>query len=325
MNSLAQRQGKPALPRALVRSIGWIIAALLIGAALWYLRGQWPEIKRVARTVHPEWPLVIAAAALVLLTYAQLIEGWRRVLAAMGGHLAPARAAVIWLGSNLARYIPLSGWQMALMTVMAKREAVPVSVSAGASVMLTIVNILTGLGVFFVASAATPTLQLGQAGKVWVIAAAALGLAISPFILPRLGTLASRLTGRDIVMPTIGLKSAIIAIVSTTTAWIMYGVAFSLLIRGVMPGGARSLSGCIALYTGSYLAGVIAIVPPAGLGAAEYAMTALAPELGMFTAAEASVLALIVRVGRTILEIVPGVVALAIAGAVDGRQPRSAD
>ena len=268
--------------------------------------------------MHPRWSLVVAAAALVLLTYALLIEGWRRVLAELGGRLTLPRAAVIWFGSNLARYIPLSGWQMAVMTVMAKREAVPVSVSAGASLLLTIVNIVTGLGVFVAASAMTPTIRISA---LWFVGVGVLGLAVAPLLLPHLGRIASRLTGREITMPRIGLVPLLIAVVSTTVAWIAYGFAFWVLARGVLPGDVRSFSGCVALYTGSYLAGVLAFVPPAGLGAAEYTMTVLAPQLGVFSAAEAALLAVIVRVGRTLLEILPGVIALAIAAVVDGKRP----
>jgi uncharacterized membrane protein YbhN (UPF0104 family) len=75
--------------------------------------------------------------------------------------------------------------------------------------------------------------------------------------------------------------------------------------------------GCIALYTGSYIAGLLAIVPPAGLGAAEFAMIELSSRLGMFGRPEAVVLTVVVRLWRTVLEIVPGVVTLGITSLLD--------
>jgi uncharacterized membrane protein YbhN (UPF0104 family) len=77
----------------------------------------------------------------------------------------------------------------------------------------------------------------------------------------------------------------------------------------VLPGDARSLPGCIALYTLSYLTGLLNPAP-AGLGAAEGAMVVLAPQLGVATQAEAAVLSIIVRLWRTVLDIAPGIVAV---------------
>ena len=246
-----------------------------------------------------------------------LIETWRRVLHELGGVLSPPRAAVIWLGSNLARYIPLSGWQLGVATVMAKREAVPIAVSAGASVLLTIVNVLTGLAVFAIASAAAPS--LGDHGRL-IVALGAGGLLIAPFLLPRAARLLSRGAGRDVELPHIGARAIVIAAGATTLGWLLYGIAFWVLARALLPGDARSLPACIALYTGAYLAGMLAFVPPAGIGAAEFAMIQLAPELGVFTGPEAALLSLAVRGWRTVLEIVPGVVALGIAAVLDDRR-----
>ena len=267
--------------------------------------------------MHTSWPLVALSAAIVLLTYAMLIECWRQVLRELGGALTAPRAAVIWLGSNLARYIPLSGWQLGVATMMAKRESVPIAVSAGASVLLTIVNVLTGLGVFAVATAAAPS--LGHRGRV-LLAIGVPGLILARLLLPKAAALVARVTGREIQLPRVGSRAIAVAAVGTTIAWMLYGVAFWVLAQAILPGPARSLPACIALYTGAYLAGVLAFVPPAGIGVAEFAMIQLAPELGVFTGPEAALLSLAVRAWRTVLEIVPGVMALAIAAAIDSRR-----
>ena len=300
------------------RVLGWTLALLLIGAALGYLHGQLPEVRRVARSVHPAWGLVAGAAALVLCTYALLIEGWRRTLAALGGHLSPARAAAIWLGSNLARYLPLSGWQLGAMSLMAQRQSVPVAVSAGASVLITIVNLFSGLAVFIAASASAPTLSTG--GR-WFVAAGVLALGIAPFLLPQVERLGSRITGRTIMLPRMSGRPVMIAAIATTAAWILYGVAFWVLAHALLPTVHPPLSACIAIYVGSYLAGLIAFLPPAGLGVAEGAMLALSAQLGTFSPVQAGLLAIVVRVGRTLLEIVPGVIALSLAAIHDRRAP----
>ena len=268
--------------------------------------------------MHPRWSLVALASLIVLLTYAMLIESWRRVLAAMGGRLTPVRAAYIWLGSNLARYIPGSLWQLGAMGVMSQREGVAVSVATGSAVVLTIVNVLTGLAVFALASSQTP--ELGNKGM-WFVVVGVGALVVMPFVLPRLDRLVKSLTGREITLPRIGAKALIIAGLSTTIAWLAYGVAFWALTNGVLGGPSRSIVSSIAVYTGAYLAGLLAVAPPAGIGAADSMLILLATRFGVATVAEATVLAVIVRIWRTVLEVVPGVIALGVGTIAQRNRP----
>ena len=265
-------------------------------------------------SVQPRWGRVALASLVVLLTYAFLIESWRRVLAEMGGHLAPLRAAYIWLVSNLARYVPGSLWQLGAMGVMAQRQGVALSVSTGSAVVLTIVNVLTGLLVFALTSARAP--QLGGKG-VWFVALGTIALVAAPFVLPWIGRIARSVTGRDIAMPSVGPRALVIAALSTAVAWLAYGVAFWILVGAILPDAPRSIVACIAVYTGSYLLGLLAVAPPAGLGVADGALVLLAQQFGVATVAEASVLAIFVRIWRTVLEVLPGLIALAVGTAAN--------
>ena len=103
--------------------------------------------------------------------------------------------------------------------------------------------------------------------------------------------------------------------------WLAYGVAFWVMARAVLPGGWRDLPACIAIYTASYLTGLLNPAP-AGVGAAEGMMVLLAPSLGVATTAEAAVLSIVVRLWRTVLEIAPGLVALAIGRERDDAEPQ---
>ena len=280
----------------------------LVGAALWALRGQVPAVLAVADQVHPRWGLVAAASAIMLVTYLMLVESWRRVLASLGGALERADAARIWFGSNLARWLPGAFWQLGAMTEMTRRRGVPVAVSTGSAMLVTIVNLFTGLAI--ACAFALPVLRqrFGARGW-WVVGLGIAALALAPIVVPRIGVLARRLTGRELALPRFEPRAIAIAAVSTTVAWLAYGVAFWLMTSAVLPGDARSLAGCIALYTMSYLTGLLNPAP-AGLGAAEGAMVVLAPQLAVATQAEAAVLSIIVRLWRTVLEVAPGVIAL---------------
>jgi len=265
-------------------------------------------VRDVAASTHPRWGLVALAAAIVLLTYALLIEGWRRVLGVLGGSLSFGVAARVWFVSNLARWIPGAFWQLGAMTEMTRRRGVPVTISTSAAILITIVNLFTGLAVATAFMATTPTM-LHARGRL-IVAACAITLVLMPIVAPRLIALARRVTGRELAIPRLGLRPLIVAAVSTTIAWLAYGVAFWIMTRAVLPGGWRDLPGCIAIYTASYLTGLLNPAP-AGVGAAEGMMVLLAPQLGVATTAEAAVLAVVVRLWRTALEIAPGLVALA--------------
>jgi uncharacterized membrane protein YbhN (UPF0104 family) len=118
-------------------------------------------------------------------------------------------------------------------------------------------------------------------------------------------------------MPRVGPRALVIAGVSTTVAWLAYGVAFWILTSAVLPDAPRSVVSCIAVYTGSYLLGLLAVAPPAGLGVADGALVLLAQQYGVASVAEAGVLAIFVRIWRTVLEVLPGLIALAAGAAAD--------
>ena len=273
-----------------------------------------PAIREVASTVDIRWSVAALASIVVLLTYALLIETWRQVLEALGGRLAPVPAAIIWLGSSLARYLPLAGWQIGVMSLMAKRRNVPLAISAATSIVVTATNLLTGLLVFSVASSTVPAVQGSRA---WLVFGGVVALVVAPLVLPRLAAIAKMVSGRELAIPSITLRPVVIGIVGTAAAWVMYGIAFWILSQSIFPDTSRSIAGCIALYTGSYIAGLLAIVPPAGLGAAEFAMIELSGRLGMFDPPEAAVLAIVVRVWRTGLEIIPGVITLGLTSVLE--------
>jgi uncharacterized membrane protein YbhN (UPF0104 family) len=305
------------VPRSLLRTLRWLLVLVLAGAALWKLRDSLPAIAHALASTHPRWPLVALASAVTLGTYLLLIESWRRTLAALGGILSPVDAAVVWFGSNLARYLPGFGWQIGLMGAMAKERGIGVAVSTAGSALVTIASVLTGLAVCLaglalltVGPGAMPTMNRGALA---VVGAGVLALAASPWVLPHVGRLAARATGREITLPRVSLRAALIAGGGTAIAWVAYGVAFWLLARAVLPAtGPRSLAGCITLYTLSYLVGLFNPMP-AGIGATEPVIILLAPQLGVASTAEATVLALFVRAWRTVMETVPNLMVLALA------------
>ena len=163
----------------------WAFVLALILAAGWALRGQLPAIREIANSTRLRWDLVALAAAIVLLTYALLIESWRRVIGALGSSLDRAGAAYVWFVSNLARWLPGMFWQLGAMTELARRRGVPITVSTSSAVIINIVNVFTGLIVATAFMATTPALLTAR-GR-FIIALGAVVLLAMPLVAPRLG------------------------------------------------------------------------------------------------------------------------------------------
>ena len=81
----------------------------------------------------------------------------------------------------------------------------------------------------------------------------------------------------------------------------------------------------IAVYTGSYLAGYLALFAPGGVGVREAALVLAMPRFQLATAADAAVIAIASRLWLTALEILPGLVLLRIRNGVEGRPADTTD
>src|SRR6185503_4113945 len=73
--------------RSLFKVAQWSFAAVGLFFAATSLATQWAKLETRLPHIHFQWEWIAAATALVLVTYALLIEGWRRVLVAWDSHL----------------------------------------------------------------------------------------------------------------------------------------------------------------------------------------------------------------------------------------------
>lgn len=303
----------PAIRRGFVRSLQVAIVAYVLWRAGAELTAQWNAFRARGGTLAPDWPPVLLATLLVLSTYALLAHAWRALVSAAGTPLPFAEAARIWSVSNLGRYVPGKVWSIAAMGVLARRAGLAPVAATAAALLGTLVNIAAGFAVLLAAglgvgSAAVP----GAARPARIIGVlAAIGLLLLPWLLPGLVRLAARLLRRDVTVPELPRRTLAWVVVANVVAWIGYGLAFRVLALAFFPGSAGNWLGYLAVFTGSYLAGYLALIVPGGLGVREGAMVAGLVALGLTGSAEAWVLAFASRLWLTVLELVPGLVFLA--------------
>src|SRR5665213_4554449 len=115
------------------------------------VRSEWSDLSTLPSTLHPNWWMVLGSAGWVALSYAVLIETWRQIVVAWGGHLSWPTAARIWFISNLGRYVPGKVWQIGAMGALAQEAGVSSAAAIGSALVVNLVNLLAGLLVVLVA------------------------------------------------------------------------------------------------------------------------------------------------------------------------------
>jgi hypothetical protein len=256
---------------------------------------------------------------MMLLSYALLIESWRRVVLGTGTALGFRDASRIWLVSSLSRYLPLVGWQLIAVGVLAKRRGISSTAAGGAALVMTVVSVATGL---LIALGTGMTAALPVTGRLLLLLSCLIGLALTPPLVPLLARIAGRILGREVRLPLLTYRALAIAAIGSAGAWLLYGIAFMLLRIGMFGASTGTTTSYIAVYTGSYLAGYLALGPPAGLGVQEWVLTEFLPRMNLTTAAQAGVLAVASRLWRTVLEVAPAALLLAFDRTVR-RSPNS--
>lgn len=266
------------------------------------LASQWGNFESRFTHIQFGWRSISLATLVVLVTYALLIEGWRRILMAWDSTLPFNDAARIWFLSNLGKYVPGNIWSLTAMGVMARRRGLSALAAAGSSVLMQTVSLATGAGIVMVTGAKLlgEPLLVGAAAVLLVVL-----LLLAPRFLPPLAGWAGKLIAREILPPTIPRTSVWTAAVASALSWLFYGVAFELFVRGLLGTAAGELSSYIAVYTAAYLLGFISPIAPAGLGVRELTLAAFMTQLGLANEADAALVAIAARLWLTIVELVP--------------------
>lgn len=276
---------------------------VLAGAGYYLFRQiapQWPTIRERDLAWHAA-PL-IGGSLIVFLTLAIFVGAWAASLRWCAARISTLDAAKVWFTSNLARFLPGGVWQFASLAVMAGRYGVSATAATATVLLEQIVLLLTGLAV--VAALTPAVLQTG-----WWLGALAGGLVLGALLLfaPRLG---KRLPSLAMVWSQMGPKHLLLFTVVLIVPWLLYGIAFRLLALGLLGNVTASWGFFIAAFTGSYIAGVIAVFAPAGLFVREAALiSVLTPAVG---AGDAVILAVASRIWLTALELIAGLIVLSL-------------
>jgi len=291
---------------------GRALSLVLVAVVLWFfgrslleqrsaIGARWDEL-------HPAWGLLALSGFVVLISYAVLIETWRRTVEAWGAQIAWTSAARIWFVSNLGKYVPGKVWQIGAMSLLAEQSGVPAVAAAGSSLVVNLVNLLAGMLVVLLTAA-----QLIPGARVvpMLLIVTVLALA-TPWLLPWIARLASLVLRKPIAEPKVPPSAMFVALVGCMIAWVLYGVAFQLLAAALFGSTSGTTASYIAVFTLSYLAGYVFLFAPGGIGAREDVLQRLIAAAAMHPVPDALLLIVVSRLWLTVLEAAPGLLLLAL-------------
>jgi hypothetical protein len=295
-------------PRAW-QTLKWIaVGAVLLFVGM-RVQEQWAELRAYPVPATVNWSLLAASAASVGISYAVLIWTWQRTVLAWGERLPIGAAARIWFISNLGRYIPGKVWQIGAMGMMAQREGVSAAAAVGSSLVISLINVLTGIAVAIVCGAG----NLGAPRWAYVSAAVAAMLVVaSPWLLPLIARLASSILKRPMTIAPLPPSAIWIAAAGCTVAWLLYGIAFCFLHVAILGDPTGDVMRSTAAFTASYIAGFLFLPAPGGIGVREDVLYRLLGEFGIATGGAAWVVVFASRAWLTLIEVTPGLLLLLI-------------
>lgn len=301
--------------RGLWRALQGLLLVITLGWAGVALSRQWDALRASAAVTTVHWGWIALASVIVLGTYAMLIQSWRLLLAGWGSPLRYRPAVRIWTIANLGRYLPGKVWSIGALGFLASREGVSGVAAAGAAILGTLLNIGAGFGIMALSGA-----RVLGAFKPWLQtvaivlgAAFVAGTLALPWVLPPLLNRIAAWRGLPPQTAHLPARTLWIATVINAVSWVCYGVAFAAFARGVAPQVLASPPLFVAIWTASYVGGYLVLYAPGGIGVREVVLTGGLVSLGLASTGDAALLALTSRLWLTVLEILPGLIALLLA------------
>lgn len=299
--------------KQILRVIQWVVAAAFIAFAIYGIAIQWDDFSERVVTLDIHWPDLIFATVIVYAVYGSMIETWRQMLVGWVKKIPFRVASRIWFASGLGKYVPGSIWALTAMGFLSRQYGVSGIAAAGSAVIVNVLNLASGMAVLLLCgSNLLPQLWL----TVVFLIAILCGSALLPYILPWMVKKAASISGRDIPIPSIPNRTIWGVFLVTGIAWICYGIAFRYFTQSLL-GIEITVEQTIiyiGVYTGAYIVGLLSTpVAAAGIGPREAGITGGLVLLGLLPRTDALFVAFASRLWLTVLEVVPGIIALLIS------------
>ncbi|MBK8247514.1 MAG: flippase-like domain-containing protein [Gemmatimonadetes bacterium] len=272
------------------------------------LRRDGPAALEAWRAASVQWRWIAVALACAFSGHAWYVLGWQRLLRDLGVRASFVALARLFLVSNLGRYLPGGkAWQMAIIAAMATDSGLPPARVAASSLGQGVVGM--GVGVLVLVAAGGSALGVSPVLLAFSLAGV-VALLLGPASVRALPQLAAGIERRVPGITTVTARTMWTLLWTATASWLLWGVALYALGRAVLPLAGLSLVTSVTAWTGSFLAGLLLVIAPAGLGAREGVMQAVLAR-AVLPASDILVVVVLARVGVTLLDLIPALLVLA--------------
>ena len=313
--------------RYMSRSVVFGVVVLLssVVAVTITLSDRWDMWSEMAGAEDGGWrvrPLWLSGAVtcevLVVLAGAAI---WTAVFRSSGGRIDTAEAVSVWLGAQLARYLPGKVWQVTGLVSYLRAHGESGALALTVALSLQGITLATGTGVALI------VLGPGVFEAVGPWAAVVAGVTIAAALTPPLLRLFMRLGRRllrepaEIGLPT--LRGSVLAGASCArlVLWLLQGIGFWLLLEGMIAENSLGPIAAMGVFAAAYITGYLVVLAPAGIVVREAAIASLVSIVGGIPLGPAATLAVAARLWSTLAELVA--FGIATLGALSVRRSRN--
>ncbi len=279
------------------------IAILIFGFLVLTVVDQWSEIKDKGVHFHGLW--LIPAAGLLFVFYGLSALAWDVILRFLGYRIGVVRAQVAWGQPLLARYVPGSVLYVLGRVLLSERVGVPRRTTIASIVYEQAISATAAIGVASYFLISHPDLQ-GQPLRWAVLLVVPLGIAVlHPRVFGPLADRVLRAFGRESLPAVMPLRGVLTMLVFYAFIWVVIGLGVYCVARSVTTIPFRDVLIVGSAQAVGYVAALITLVAPAGLGirdaAFAWAVKAATPGNSF---AVGSLIAIAVRGVLTVIELI---------------------
>jgi glycosyltransferase 2 family protein len=294
---------KPPRSKRMRLAIQLAIAILVFGFLVLTVVDQWAEIKDKGVHFHVLW--LIPAFIILPIFYSLNAVGWDLILRFLGYRLGARRAQVAWGQPLLARYVPGSVLYVLGRVLLSERAGVPRRLTIASIVYEQALQATSAILVAAYFLISHPDLQEQPLRWAIVLLIPLLIVLLHPRVFGPLANRVLRAFGREPLPEVMSLRGVIAVLAFYTLNWGIIALGIWCVARSVSGISANDILVVGSAQAFGYLAALVTLVAPAGLGirdaAFAWAVKVATPDNSF---AVASLIAIVVRGVLTVVEVI---------------------
>jgi uncharacterized membrane protein YbhN (UPF0104 family) len=272
-----------------------------------YLIFNWNQF--ISLDIKLNYVYVILSFLVMQLAWITTAWSWGKTLEAFGHKLRYRDIFTIYFRSMVAKYVPGKVWQLAASTYIAGRQGIPEGATIVSFIVGQAYSVLSGVTLIAAAVALGAMHKTGGGFAFFrwssiPILIALLVLIIRPNISERFMNLALRIFKRQEISMNIRISTSFWLFFAFLIPWLIFGMAFWLLINALTPVPFNIYFTTTAILTAGTVVGFLAVFAPGGIGVKEASIAALIVSTTSLPAAFALAIGFGYRIVTSIVELV---------------------